>query len=178
MIQTNAEPLVLIPLSIGGRHGDGRMKYALIDAADYPKIAAQKWSAWTRNGRDFYAQTSPTRGKTVQLSRQILGLDAAETHQADHANHITLDNRRANLRQATLEQNRRNARLRSDNRARLKGVHVHSSQRFPRRPFQAVIYANGAPRNLGYFATAKEAADAYDRAAREVFGDFAMTNGH
>ena len=114
----------------------------------------------------------------MQFSRVILRLDPRDSRQADHANHTTLDNRRPNLRRATLEENRRNARLRSDNRARLKGVHVHSSQRFPRRPFQAVIYANGAPRNLGYFATAKEAADAYDRAAREVFGDFAMTNGH
>jgi hypothetical protein len=44
------------------------------------------------------------------------------------------------------------------------------------------LYRNGkwratiGQRHLGYFDTAQEAADAYDRAAVEHFGEFALTN--
>ena len=55
---------------------------------------------------------------------------------------------------------------------RLKGVCWDRS----RGKFLAQIKANGGCRFLGYHDDPVEAARAYDRAAREHFGEFARTN--
>lgn len=168
---------MLIPLSAGGQYGDGRMKYALIDAADYPLVQDRKWSAWSRDGRAFYAQTSPRRGTTVQMSRVLLGISAVEGVEADHRNHTTLDNRRSNLRRATPLENRQHQRGRRGSVSGLKGVKFHRSPRLRSKRWQASIQCAGVERSLGYFATPQEAAAAYDAAARALHGAFAVTNG-
>lgn len=179
LIPTRAAPLVLIPLSPGGKHGDGRMKYALIDAADYERVKDFKWcAAWNRTSRSFYAQSSPprTRGKTVQLARLILGLVPGDGIEADHANHATLDNRRPNLRAATPSRNRQNVHRRCDNASGFRGVHLHHNR--PKRwaRWAARIQSEGVERHLGYFKTAEAAGRAYDAAARELHGEFARVN--
>jgi hypothetical protein len=87
----------------------------------------------------------------------------------DHANHDQLDNRLANLRPATMRENRGNSKVRSDNLTGLKGV---SRQRGTSR-LVARITKNGKQLYLGSFATAEEAHAAYCKAAEEIFGEFA-----
>lgn len=175
LIQSRTEPLVLIPLSTGGKHGDGRMKYALIDAADYWLVMDRKWSAgWGRGARSYYAQSSgPRRGETHIMSRSILGLEHGDARQADHRNHVTLDNRRDNLRPATPAQNRQNARRRRDNTSGFKGVSLHHNRAKNWTRWRAMV----GDRHLGYFATRQDAAMAYDTAARCRHGEFALPNG-
>jgi hypothetical protein len=93
------------------------------------------------------------------------------THEIDHKNGNGLDNRKANLREATRSQQTANARKTSRPKSSIyKGV-----CRF-RGAWVARIQPDGKCIHLGTFHDEKEAALAYDNAAREMFGEFANTN--
>ncbi len=92
----------------------------------------------------------------------------------DHRNCNGLDNRRSNLRPATRAQNVHNGRKMQKNGGTssfYKGVTFQP--RLTKRPWQSRI----GNLHLGYFVTAEEAGAAYDRAAKEQYGQFARTNG-
>ena len=92
--------------------------------------------------------------------------------QIDHINGDRLDNRIANLREADNAQNSQNRPQQSNNKSGFKGVffnHRHS------QPWQAQIMARGQRVQLGYFATAEEAHEAYKEAAARLHGEFART---
>ncbi len=146
---------------------------ALVDDEDYERVAAFRWYAhYSTNTRTFYADrhilTSSGRDRTLTMARFIL--DAAADAQTDHISHDTLDNRRANLRICTAAENRRNRIHHRNTKSGFKGV--YSQQ----RRWRAYIRVNGHRLYLGSFATAKEAACAYDDAARKYFGEFAFLN--
>lgn len=90
----------------------------------------------------------------------------------DHINGEAADNRLCNLRIATRSQNNGNTRLPSHNTSGYKGVSFYKQT----NRWQAYIKKDGQRYHLGFFATAEEAAAAYDRAAVEFFGEFAKTN--
>lgn len=66
-----------------------------------------------------------------------------------------------------------NQAVRATSRTRFKGLEVR-----PNRPraFRAKINVSGVRHRLGDYATAEEAAKAYDNAARLYFGEFARLN--
>lgn len=90
----------------------------------------------------------------------------------DHRNGDTLDNRRCNLRAASAGQNNCNQRPQRRRMAsRFKGVHRSKGR------WAAQIKRPGGRRLwLGVFPTQRAAAQAYDRAARQLFGRFAWLN--
>jgi hypothetical protein len=88
--------------------------------------------------------------------------------QIDHINGDKSDNRWRNLREATNSQNNANQGLRRSNRTGFKGVSFARNG----KPY-AQIRANGQTRYLGSFDTAEEASAAYEKAAKEAFGEFA-----
>lgn len=101
-----------------------------------------------------------------------LVMDAPQGSQVDHIDGNVLDCRRANLRLASHAQNQRNSRIYRNNRSGFKGV-----SRYKRTgKWQACIKVDNKLRHLGYFPNPKEAAAAYDKAARELHGEFALTN--
>jgi hypothetical protein len=85
----------------------------------------------------------------------------------DHINGDGLDNRRENLREATQAQNLQNLRLRSDNTSQYKGV-----SRVNSHTWEATVNE----RVIGYFDTALDASFAYDKAALDLYGEFAYLN--
>lgn len=87
----------------------------------------------------------------------------------DHKNTNRADNRWDNLRIATPSQNNGNLPLRSDNSTGYKGVYFYGDRP---KPWNARV----KNKCIGYFATAAEAAEAYDRVASKVFGEFARGN--
>jgi hypothetical protein len=146
---------------------------ALVDDEDYDALARLKWHArWDKCAQTFYAARSvhgPGRKcTTVRMHRQLLG--AAPGTMVDHRNHNGLDNRRANLRLCTRAENARN-RIKRLGRSRFKGVVWNVNA------WQASITRDGKVFNLGRFAHEDEAAAAYDLAARELHGEFALANG-
>lgn len=140
----------------------------VIDDADLALVSRFSWQAFLAKSGQWYA----TNRKCGRLHRLIM--DAPAGMQVDHRNGNTLDNRRDNLRICTHQQNQWN-RKRSPGRSRFKGVTFWGS-RPTRKPWMARIEKNGKRIGLGYFATEAEAAQAYDRAARELFGEFAAPN--
>jgi hypothetical protein len=160
---TAVNPPVRIPLSRG--------LFALVDPEDAQRVLAfGKWSAH-RNGRAFYACNN-RGGKTTHLHRFVLGI--GDDRDVDHRNTDCLDCRKANLRTATTSQNNANRKkyhrlARSS--SRFKGVDFHRG-----RGWRARIRKDRRQQHIGYFVTESLAALAYDKAARELFGDFARVN--
>lgn len=152
-------------------------QFALVDAIDYPYLSQFHWHAWwNKNTQSFYAvRKASIRGgrqpETIYMHREVLGLRKGDRRQGEHIFHRTLDNRRRKLRIATNRQNHQNARKKGGSGVPLKGVYFHRK----RGKFYAQI-KHEKVRYLGSFDTAREAAQSYDRAAREFFGEFALTN--
>jgi hypothetical protein len=79
------------------------------------------------------------------------------------------------MRICTYSQNSQNKRLREDSRSGYKGVYVGPNG----GRFQAYIRKPNSPKHrikLGTYETAEEAARVYDKAAKELFGEFAYFN--
>lgn len=143
--------------------------FATVDDADFENVGAFKWSA-RRDGKTVYAQRR--KGKAfVQMHREILGLTDPKVL-VDHRNGYGLDNRRCNLRTCCHAQNSANRGANRNNRLGYKGVAYRSD----RQKFVAYIHAGGRQKFLGHFENAVDAATAYDRAAVEIYGEFAGTN--
>lgn len=144
---------------------------AIVDASDYEWLNRWKWYAHVnaRTGR-ISAQRAETipplermngrYQRTVHMHRLIM--QCPENMEVDHINGNALDNRRENLRLASSSQNKRNRR--SFNKHGLKGI-----AKAPDGRWRAVI-------SLGTFDTKEEAARAYDKAARLIFGQYARAN--
>lgn len=141
-------------------------KVAVVDAADAEVLSGSTWFAVER-GKTFYAARSPL-GKMEYMHRVIIG--ASDDQLVDHENRDGLDNRRANIRISTAGENAANADLRSDNTSGFKGVYASGNR------WTARIKVDGKKVYLGSFDTAQQAADAYDNAAIEAFGEFALLN--
>lgn len=90
----------------------------------------------------------------------------------DHINRNKADDRWCNLRLATNSENAANQCVRKSNVSGFVGV----SWCADRQKWAAQIRIAGRKTNLGRFATAEEAAKAYDRAAFAAFGGFANLN--
>ena len=85
----------------------------------------------------------------------------------DHKDVDPSDNRWAQLRNATKQQNQQNHPLSTANKTGFKGVHKVYHR------FQAFIRVDGRSKYLGTFATAEEAHAVYCAAAIEIHGRFA-----
>lgn len=90
----------------------------------------------------------------------------------DHINRDGMDNRIENLRAATVQQNMANQRKRRQTSSRWKGVSFNKKK----RRWYAWIQANGVKKFLGMFKDEADAALAYNFAALELHGEFAVLN--
>lgn len=154
--------IAYIPLTKG--------QYALIDSDDAEELSHWNWVAhWADNTKSFYAWRAASRhaGETkyVSMHRYLLGLK--EWERGDHIHHRTLDNRRSQIRKATVGQNNTNQRVRRDNSSGFKGVSRDGSR------WKAQIQLNGEKRHLGNFLLPEDAHAAYCQAATELHGQFA-----
>lgn len=149
-------------------------KVALVDDEDYELLSAHKWYAQRDHKWDrWYALRHSRREGTrtiVRMHREILGLSPGDGMETDHRNGDGLDNRRDNLRVATHAQNGANRKPNRNSHSGVKGVCWH--KRCGR--WCARIRVGGAVVHLGYFATKEQAAEAYQHAAEQHFGDFAF----
>ncbi len=146
--------------------------YALVDAEDFERLNKHKWHAH-KGGRTYYAERHPPaqngKQQIVCMHREILQLPKG-VH-ADHRSGYGLDNRRTNLRPATLQQNQFNRRLQGG-KSKYKGVVWHKGA----KKWQAQIRFNSKEIYLGLFRSEVDAAKAYDKAAKKLFGEFVRTN--
>lgn len=120
-------------------------------------------------------------GRNCKLHRLIAevflngGKPLLPTQQIDHiepADGSHTQDRLSNLRIVSNSQNSMNQRLKSSNTSGYKGVCWAARE----SKWKASIMYLGRTKSLGYFQTAEEAARAYDKAARELHGEFARLN--
>lgn len=145
-------------------------KVAIVDDDDFEELNKFKWYA---NANGFKGRVYAVRSskKRIRMHRQIMGFP--ERMDIDHINGNTLDNRKSNLRIATRSQNLMNSGVGARNTSGYKGV---SPSGRPSAPFLAQVVVMQKAKNLGRFRSAEEAARAYDKAAKELFGEFARLN--
>jgi hypothetical protein len=127
-----------------------------------------KWCLHESRAGKRYAQANLKTGgvwRRVLLHRFLAGNDSL----VDHRDGNGLNNTRDNLRPATRGQNQHNSGPRS---GRYKGVTWHKGA----RKWLAQIMCDRKYRYLGLHAAEEDAARAYDRAARELHGEFARLN--
>lgn len=104
----------------------------------------------------------------VILERMLLKpLNSNEV--ADHIDNNPLNNRRSNLRLASLSENLQNSKLSNRNKVGFKGVHYHVRD----KTYNASIRVKGRLIHLGTFNNPIDAYDAYCEAAIKYFGEFA-----
>lgn len=142
--------------------------YALVDDSDWDDLSQFNWhSQKDSTGHLFYAcrHISGNNKKIEIMHRRIMGVTDPKIH-VDHINHNTLDNQRHNLRAGSPSQNSGNSRLSRRNTSGYRGV-VRSGDGW---------IAQMCARYIGKFDTPEKAATAYDKAAREHFGEFANLN--
>lgn len=167
MTLSHPESYCEIPLTQG--------QVAIVDVHRFEELNKNKWYAhWRKDSQCFYAVRkirADGRYFVIYMHRQVLHLKDKSLH-ADHINHNTLDNRECNLRPATYTQNRMNSRIGTRNKSGYKGVswHKHANK------FIASLRTDGKLIYLGLFVDPSEAAKAYDRKAKELFGIFAFLN--
>ncbi|KKL76225.1 hypothetical protein LCGC14_2047030 [marine sediment metagenome] len=153
-----ASPARFIPLTQG--------YYAIVDADKYKWLMRWKWCAQGVNSLYTYAVRSEN-GKIIRMHRQIL--ECKDNEHSDHKNHNTLDNRIINLRKCTIAQNQYNAMPRIGT-SKYKGVYRQ------RNKWHAEVVYKGKHYHLGFHKQEIDAAKAYDRKAKELFGEFAYIN--
>jgi hypothetical protein len=146
---------------------------AIVDLSDFDWLNERNWCAFIpepKRDKNVVYAVARIDGKFVYMHRLIAQCSAGE--EADHINHNTLDNRRANLRKCTSANNKWNLRKGKQNSSGFKGVSWDKS----RNQWSAKISLGDRTVNIGRFPTANEAARAYDEKAVQLFGKFAHTN--
>jgi predicted site-specific integrase-resolvase len=161
---------------------DGVARDALIDAADLPAVAGARWY-WAINLHPEAPVTGcvATRlpdGGQQALRLRLLGVTPAERTRTKHLNGDRLDFRRANLLLKDGSQHfhgGRKMRRTGQGQAptsRFKGVCWKAGE----GKWQANIMKDGVAHRLGRFDDEIAAAQAYDEAARELYGPLAYQN--
>lgn len=146
-------------------------QFALVDDEDFEPLMRSHWyAAWSKKTQSWRAMRNPNGSDEISMARAILGPKSDQL--VDHRNHDTLDNQKHNLRICTTAQNAMNGRLMSNNTSGFKGVSWDKR----RQRWRAMIVVAGKSRYIGNFCDILSAARAYDVAAREHFGEFALTN--
>lgn len=143
-------------------------KTAIIDDEDYEKVRQYRWHV----NHYGYAVCNKYVGgyKSVAIYMHRLVNDTPDGLYTDHINHDKLDNRKENLRSCTNRQNRYNTPIRKDNTSGAKGVRWHQNR------WNARIFIDGKEKTLGSYDNRLDAARAYNEAAREHYGEFALLN--
>lgn len=110
-------------------------------------------------------------GQRYTLGRLLLGVTDLK-YDVDHINKNILDNRRANLRLVTKQQNQHNTYKRSGTASKYKGVAWLTS----RHKWAAQMKVGGKHIHLGCFFSEEDAARAYDTKARELHKEYGRYN--
>lgn len=145
-------------------------KIAIVDDEDYDLVSKHKWHYIRKQcSSPGYASTHIDR-KCISMHRLIVVASGGKV--IDHKNGDTLDNRRSNLRICEHRENIRNQRKRKPSLSKYKGLAKGKGRKY----WQVQIGVNGKKITVGNFEDEEEAARAYDKAARQYYGEFAATN--
>lgn len=147
---------------------------AQVDDEDFEWVNQWKWRSEIGYNNTIYAVRTDygngDRKKNVRMHRFILGVTDMSI-QVDHIDRNGLNNQRGNLRIATNQQNSIN-QAGCDKTSKYKGVYLNKGK----HKYSAQIKVNYKSIHIGHFDSEIDAAKAYDRKAKEIFGEFAYLN--
>jgi hypothetical protein len=154
-------------------------KMAIVDDEDFEWLNSMTWCAarkTTPNAVRFVSQTSiwdreNERSINISMHQMIMGRPLHGLV-IDHVNGDPLDNRRANLRYATLADNVRNRKKYKATASRFKGIYWEPE----RQCWRAAVWIGGKQKRLGRFKEERDAAAAYNEGAKLHYGAFALLN--
>jgi hypothetical protein len=146
-----------------------RGKFALVDAADYYRLARFPWFANGSATNTFYAIRNHNR-KGLRMHRVIM--NAPDHLFVDHIDRNGLNNCRSNLRLCTHGENSCNMSSYKGAASKYKGVCWYKKI----KKWGAAIRRDGKQYYLGTFKSEIEAARAYDEMAKKLHGAFACLN--
>lgn len=144
-------------------------KFTLVDDEDFEFLNQWKWYL-SNTGYAVRAQWLKKENKQVKILMHRVILNINKYILTDHINRNRLDNRRKNLRMCNKSQNAANSKLEKYNKYGYRGLTKHFNK------WRAVIVADKKRYHLGLFSTKREAAQAYNQAAKQYFGEFAFIN--
>lgn len=148
-----------------------------VDDEDFDKVIAL-CPTWTCSNY-YKVQTTkvfdfPGVGKrTIPLAEFVLGKNETGLL-IDHKDLNIHNNQKTNLRHATKQQNAFNRGPRKGSQSGLKGVAIDMNCTLPYRAY--IQKPDKSKLTIGRYATAQEAAIAYNTKAKELFGEFAYLN--
>ena len=145
------------------RKGIGYVGTILVDTLYKENLSKYRWRITT----DGYV-AAKVDGVDTHIHRLLL----PSSSNVDHINRNTLDNRLSNLRPATKRENAGNMFRNKQNTSGYKGICFNKRN----KNWIAQIKLNYKAIWLGAYQTKEEAALAYDIAAIQIFGDFALLN--
>ena len=140
--------------------------YALVDKRDFNRLIKFNWHI-LRSKQNIYAFSHINKNH-VPMHRFILNTNS----EIDHINNNGLDNRRKNIRIVTRSQNNANTRKRCDCSSIHKGVSFFRAT----KKWHGYINKDGKRIHLGYYENEVDAAIAYNKKAKELFGKYAKLN--
>ena len=140
------------------------IKDVIIDDDMRELFNSRKWHVKESPGLAFYPITK-INDKNIPLHHLIL--PKKEGFEIDHINRNGMDNRRANLRYATKEQNARNKRVRKDSPSGIKGVRTSKGLYYPN------IFVNKKRQQLGTYHNPELAGKIYQIHAMLHYEEFA-----
>ena len=157
-------------------------QYALVDDEDFEYLNQFKWYAYRRHIKyTYYAgRTIRENGskKTIRMHNIIAQRYFENNYeQIDHKDRNGLNNQKENLRICSISQNCMNRR--SYGVSNFSGVSLHKYSHMLKNglkeyvKWRARIKVNGKSIFLGSFKTELEASEAYKKAAKIHFGEFA-----
>jgi hypothetical protein len=157
---------------------DGRE--TIVDKDIYPQLRKFEWHAMRHRDGDYYAVRKYTdeagRRQSILMHREICGCAKGDGNEVDHINKNKLDNRRSNLRKCSRAQNARNRDKQANNSSGYKGVTWDPvNELWISRVIERV---NGKQKShfLGRFSCKHAAAEAYNKAAQVLHGEFVRLN--
>lgn len=151
---------------------------ALVDDDIYDFLNQWKWRA--HKGRvTFYANRTSkvsdgipySKRHTVLMHRVIMGVSNPSLL-VDHKDYNGLNNQRGNLRVCTVGENNRHRRSAKNSSSKYLGVSFCKEKGL----WAAAIFVNSKQKRLGRFKKEKDAAIAYNNAAKLFHGEFANLN--
>ncbi len=134
----------------------------LVDLEDVQMLLKHRWN---------YSHTGYAMSTLIGCMHTLL-LKQPKHLMCDHINRNKLDNRKSNLRPATISQNNQNTGIKSTNTSGYKGVYFRKDT----KKWVARVTNGKDIYNLGCFTTPEDAALVYNAKAKELFGEFAYLN--
>jgi hypothetical protein len=161
-----------IAIAIPFTNGD----FALIDKLDHD-LSYMSWHVSSTKGHVQHKVTEKNGKRSYIFLHRIIGeriLNRPLTRNdfIEYKNENKLDNRRENLFHTTRSEAVQRSKISTANKSGYKGVNYNKSK----NRWQARIKFHGQTKSLGYYHTPEEAAQAYNEAAIELYGEHARLN--